>query len=165
MAVHCSPIAPQRFTKPVPIAFLNNTMSPTIALLLSESAFHCLKVASLVMHCAPGVTSCGLPLASSCGFTRPVVTCSPPQATWKSGCPLAEALALKSRYNAGTRSTHSPLICSQSASCEHSKPGSFLQAEEQPSPSLVLPSSHSSSMTRPSPQSDVQPSAVQAGSV
>src|SRR5690606_252375 len=45
------------------------------------------------------------------------------------------------------------------------KPGSFLQVDEQPSPSLVLPSSHSSSMTRPSPQSEVQPSGVQVGSV
>src|SRR4051794_22035165 len=65
----------------------------------------------------------------------------------------------------GTLSTHAPLIFSQLAFCEHSKPGSFVQLDEQPSPSLVLPSSHSSLMSRPSPHSEVQPSAAQVGSV
>ena len=57
------------------------------------------------------------------------------------------------------------LIFSQLAFCEHSKPPSFLQVEEQPSPSLVLPSSHSSLISRPSPHSEVQPSPLQVGSV
>src|SRR3954467_11051125 len=65
----------------------------------------------------------------------------------------------------GTRSTQAPLIFSQLAFCEHSKPASFLQDAEQPSPSLVLPSSHSSPIKSPSPHSEVQPSPVQVGSV
>src|ERR1041384_1395799 len=65
----------------------------------------------------------------------------------------------------GTRKMQASLIFSQLAFCEHSKPGSFLQADEQPSPSLVLPSSHSSSINSPSPHSDLQPSAMQVGSV
>src|SRR6478609_794645 len=60
---------------------------------------------------------------------------------------------------------HLSLIFSQFAVCEHVKPPSFLQVEEQPSPSLVLPSSHSSLIKRPSPHSEVQPVPVHLGSV
>src|SRR6188768_3445508 len=65
----------------------------------------------------------------------------------------------------GTRKMHLSLIFSQLAVCEHVKPPSFLQSCEQPSPSLVLPSSHSSLMSRPSPHSEVQPVPVHLGSV
>src|SRR6187402_1649870 len=65
----------------------------------------------------------------------------------------------------GTRRIHLSLIFSQLAVCEQVKPPSFLQSEEQPSPSLVLPSSHSSPMSKPSPHSEVQPEPVHLGSV
>src|SRR6478609_6220280 len=60
---------------------------------------------------------------------------------------------------------HLSLIFSQLAVSEQVKPPSFLQVDEQPSPSLVLPSSHSSPMSRPSPHSEVQPVSVHFGSV
>src|SRR6478736_2272595 len=65
----------------------------------------------------------------------------------------------------GTRRMHLSLIFSQLAVSEHMKPPSFLQSEEQPSPLLVLPSSHSSPISRPSPHSEVQPVSVHFGSV
>src|SRR5450432_1412904 len=51
------------------------------------------------------------------------------------------------------------------AASAHMKPGSILHLSEQPSPLRVLPSSHSSPMTRPSPQSDTHAPALQLGSV
>src|SRR6188768_4012515 len=66
---------------------------------------------------------------------------------------------------AGTRRTHLPSIFSHTGVCTQSNPASFAQVEEQPSPSAVLPSSHSSLMTRPSPQSEVHDSPAQSGSV
>src|SRR6185369_12103641 len=65
----------------------------------------------------------------------------------------------------GTRRMHLSLIFSQLAVCEQVKPPSFLQSWEQPSPSLVLPSSHSSLIKRPSPHSEVQPEPEHFGSV
>src|SRR5258706_5559319 len=47
----------------------------------------------------------------------------------------------------------------------HMKPGSSLHWSEHPSPLRALPSSHSSPMTKPSPQSDTQAPALQFGSV
>src|SRR5689334_3061837 len=72
----------------------------------------------------------------------------------KSGCPLAALFhGLKSRYTTGMRE-RSRLTTSGS----HSYPLSTLQADEQPSPEEVLPSSHSCPARRsasskiPSPQ-------------
>src|SRR6185436_4103413 len=55
----------------------------------------------------------------------------------------------KSRYTAGTT------ILSPSAGCMHMNPGSILQPAVQPSPSTLLPSSHASLTTMPSPQRDM----------
>src|SRR5688572_7646142 len=71
---------------------------------------------------------------------------------------------VKSRNTLGTRTTHSPLIISHAVSRTQEKPGSIAHADEQPSPSMVLPSSQSSAMTRPSPHSDVQETPEQSGS-
>src|SRR5688572_11058717 len=48
-----------------------------------------------------------------------------------------------------------PAIISQGASFSQMKPSSSVQRSEQPSPLRMLPSSHSSSSTMPSPQLDV----------
>ena len=71
--------------------------------------------------------------------------------------------ALKSRYTTGTLSD------APSGGWEHTQPGSIWHVEEQPSPSIVLPSSHSSpalARTMPSPQVEVQapPGFLQSGS-
>jgi hypothetical protein len=47
----------------------------------------------------------------------------------------------------------------------HVQFGSTVQADEQPSPLAVLPSSHASPMTTPSPQGEVQAPPVQFGSL
>jgi hypothetical protein len=51
--------------------------------------------------------------------------------------------------------------------CMQVKPLSNLQLDEQPSPSLTWPTSHSSLITKPTPQADLQPAPliVQSGSV
>src|SRR5882724_10841130 len=54
---------------------------------------------------------------------------------------------------------------SASVACVHLYPSSILQVEEQPSPSLVLPSSQSSSLNlMPSPHGDVHAPESQFGS-
>src|ERR1041385_2599147 len=65
---------------------------------------------------------------------------------------------------AGTRSTQPPFTISHWASSVHVKPGSRVHVDEQPSPSTEFPSSQSSLILRPSPQSDVQDSPSQFGS-
>src|SRR5688572_13530765 len=122
------------------------------------------------MHAFAGaVPSTGRPSASSRSRAMPVTTGRPsgmPQVvSGYTGQPKSGALSEKSRKTAGTRSTHSPLIFSQTGIDSQLKPFSLVQLDEQPSPSAVLPSSHSSLMIRPSPQSDVQDSPAQSGSV
>src|SRR6187431_1609649 len=65
---------------------------------------------------------------------------------------------------AGTLSTQPPLIFSHWATCLQVNPVSFVHVEEQPSPSMVLPSSQSSLISRPSPHSDLQGAVAQFGS-
>src|SRR6187431_1821376 len=65
---------------------------------------------------------------------------------------------------AGTLSTQAPLIFSHWATCLQVNPVSFVHFEEQPSPSIVLPSSQSSLIKRPSPHSDTQDAPEQLGS-
>src|SRR5262245_52722523 len=65
---------------------------------------------------------------------------------------------------AGARMMHFPFFISHESLVVHVKPPSILQVEEQPSPSLLLPSSQSSLSTSPSPQRDVHAPAEQSGS-
>src|SRR6187431_2348614 len=66
---------------------------------------------------------------------------------------------------AGIRSTHWLLTFSHWAICWQVKPVSFVHFEEQPSPSMVLPSSQSSLISRPSPHAEMQdPPSLQLGS-
>src|SRR5690349_9044858 len=58
----------------------------------------------------------------------------------------------------GTRRMHSPLINSQGGiTSSQVKPCSVMQVLEQPSPSIWLPSSQSSPITRPSPHAELHP--------
>src|SRR5262245_53250110 len=122
------------------------------------------------MHAFAGaLPNTGRPSSSSRSCAMPG-TIGPPSGmpqvvSGYTGQPKSASLSEKSRKTAGTLSTHSPLILSQTGICSQSNPFSFVQVEEQPSPSAVLPSSHSSLMTRPSPQSEVQDSPAQSGSV
>src|SRR5688572_16141683 len=66
---------------------------------------------------------------------------------------------------AATRMTRSPATISQPAVAgSQTKPASIVQSAAQPSPAVVLPSSQSSPMTRPSPHSELQGPAAQSGS-
>src|SRR5256885_10460981 len=88
----------------------------------------------------------------------PVV--SVPQLIPKSG-----SLSVKSRKIAGTRRMQRPSFISHADSAVvHLKPFSSLHSDEQPSPSLLFPSSHSSSRTRPSPHFEVHGPPLQLGS-
>src|SRR5262245_10210394 len=109
------------------------------------------------MQAPPPLASTGLPWASSAFCTMPLVSDPQPM-------PKSEWLSLKSRKIAGTRRMQRPSFISHERFVVHMKPASNMQADEQPSPSFVLPSSHSSSSTRPSPHCEVQGPPLQLGS-
>src|SRR5262245_52512379 len=127
--------------------------------LLALVRYQSLKLSCVLMHAAAAFGPIeGRPSASSVSATAPissVVQALPP----KSVC-----ASPKSRNTAGTRSTHCPLTCSHGAAATQVKPVSTWQVEEQPSPSIRLPSSQASLMMRPSPQSDTHVGPEQFGS-
>src|SRR6185369_2127396 len=90
----------------------------------------------------------------------------PVTAVWlpQPACSKSECVCWKSRNIAGTRSTQLPANLSHSESWEQTKPGSIRHVDEQPSPFVVLPSSHCSSINRPSPHFEVHASPLQDGS-
>src|SRR6187551_55748 len=90
----------------------------------------------------------------------------PGTAVWlpQPACSKSECVCWKSRNSAGTRSTHLPANLSHSVSCEQTKPASIRHVDPQPSPFVVLPSSHSSAINRPSPHLELQASPLQDGS-
>src|SRR5215471_836702 len=57
------------------------------------------------------------------------------------------------------------MILSPSGGCVHVNPGSIVQVGEQPSPATVLPSSHASPTTMPSPHFDTHDAPAQLGSL
>src|ERR1044071_6654004 len=65
---------------------------------------------------------------------------------------------------AGARRMHLPSFISHESFVVQVNPFSIVHVDEQPSPSLLLPSSQSSLSTRPSPQRDVHAPAEQSGS-
>jgi hypothetical protein len=90
----------------------------------------------------PPPASTGLPWASSCAITRPVVAAVEPVTPGSKSAWPAE----KSRYTTGTS------MLSPSGGCRHVNPDSTVHVAEQPSPARLLPSSHTSPLSRmPSP--------------
>src|SRR5690606_23876028 len=64
----------------------------------------------------------------------------------------------------GTRRMHSPFSISQVESRVQVNPFSMVQFDEHPSPSITLPTSHSSVITRPSPHAETQDCPSESGS-